>query len=87
MTFTSNKAPKTRQTIFSQVYYSNTETVFRKVPRSNSRSLQGLWLCTASYTAALCQLVFIHITTSEKTNLHPGTEITTLEPEKQKVTN
>lgn len=54
MTFTSNKAQKTKQTIFSQVYYCNTETVFRKVPRSNSRSLQGLWFCTVSYSSTLC---------------------------------
>lgn len=87
MTLTSNKAQKTRQTVFSPVYYSNTGRVFRKVPRSNSRSLQTLRFCTASYTSALGRLVFIHVATPE-TNPHPGTEkITDLEPEKQKVTN
>lgn len=54
MTFTSNKAQKTRQTIFSQVYYCNTNTVFWKVPRANSRSLQGLWFCTVSYSSTSC---------------------------------
>lgn len=51
MTFKSDKAQKTRQTIFSQAYDCNTGRVFRKVPRGNSRSLGGLRVCTISYSS------------------------------------
>lgn len=54
MTFKSDKAQKTRQTIFSQVYYCNTERVFKKVLRGNSRSLWGLQVCTISNRSTSC---------------------------------
>lgn len=54
MAFASNKAQKTRQTIFSQVHYCNTETLFRQVPRGISRSLQGFWFCAISNISISC---------------------------------